>query len=70
MFHEIMDFYWHIINRLKSDIELKTRVQKMTDFWDIAPSSLVEVDRRFRGTYCLHRQCDEVLQFKTRIFSI
>jgi hypothetical protein len=26
----------------------------MTGFWDIAPCSLVEVDRRFRGVYCLH----------------
>jgi hypothetical protein len=25
-------------------------------FWDIAPCSLVEVDRRFRGTFCLHQQ--------------
>jgi hypothetical protein len=22
--------------------------------WDIAPCSVVEVDRRFRGAYCLH----------------
>jgi hypothetical protein len=27
---------------------------KLIDFWDIAPCSLVEVDRRFRGTYSLH----------------
>jgi hypothetical protein len=24
------------------------------EFWDIAPCSLVVVDRRFRGAYCLH----------------
>jgi hypothetical protein len=29
---------------------------KMTAFGDIAPCSLVEADRRFRGAYCLHRQ--------------
>jgi hypothetical protein len=29
---------------------------KMTVFWDIAPCSLVKVDRRFRGVYCLHHQ--------------
>jgi hypothetical protein len=29
---------------------------KMTAFWDIAPCSLVEVGRRFRGVYCLHHQ--------------
>jgi hypothetical protein len=27
---------------------------KMTFFWDIAPCSLAEIDRRFRGSYCLH----------------
>jgi hypothetical protein len=32
---------------------------KMTAFWDIAPRSLVEVNRRFRGAYCLHHQGDE-----------
>jgi hypothetical protein len=26
---------------------------KMTAFWDILPCSLVEVDLRFRGAYCL-----------------
>jgi hypothetical protein len=29
---------------------------KMTAFWDIAPCSLAEVDRRFRGAYCLRYQ--------------
>jgi hypothetical protein len=24
--------------------------------WDVAPCSHVEVDRRFRGAYCLHHQ--------------
>jgi hypothetical protein len=28
-------------------------------FWDIAPCSHVEVDRRFRGAYCLHHQDDQ-----------
>jgi hypothetical protein len=32
---------------------------KVAIFWDIAPSSLVEIDRRFRGAYCLHRQGDQ-----------
>jgi hypothetical protein len=31
---------------------------KMTLFWDVAPCSLVETDRRFRGTCCLHHQDD------------
>jgi hypothetical protein len=30
----------------------------MSIFWDVAPCSLVEIDRRFRGAYCLHHQGD------------
>jgi hypothetical protein len=29
---------------------------KMAVFWVVAPCSLVEVYRRFRGTCCLHHQ--------------
>jgi hypothetical protein len=29
-------------------------------FWDMAPCSLVEVDRRFRGSYCLHHKGDRL----------
>jgi hypothetical protein len=29
---------------------------KMAVFWDAAPCSLIEVDRRFRGAYCLYHQ--------------
>jgi hypothetical protein len=32
-----------------------TRI-KTTVFWDVAPCSLVETDRRFRGAFCLHHQ--------------
>jgi hypothetical protein len=28
----------------------------MTAFWDTEPRCLIEVDRRFKGAYCLHRQ--------------
>jgi hypothetical protein len=31
---------------------------KVTAFWDIAPCSLVGVDRLFKGTYCHHHQGD------------
>jgi hypothetical protein len=27
---------------------------KMIVLWDVAPCSLVQIDRRFRGVYCLH----------------
>jgi hypothetical protein len=33
----------------------------MAVFWDVAPYSLVEIDRRFRCAYCLHHQVDEAL---------
>jgi hypothetical protein len=28
----------------------------MAVFWEVAPCSLVQIYRRFRGTYCLHHQ--------------
>jgi hypothetical protein len=34
---------------------------KITDFWYIAPCSLVEVDRRFRDAYCSHHQDNSCL---------
>jgi hypothetical protein len=30
----------------------------MTAFWGIASRNLAEVDRRFRGAYCLQRRPD------------
>jgi hypothetical protein len=35
----------------------------MTAFWDTAPFSLVEVDRRFRGAYSLHHQDETSVNF-------
>jgi hypothetical protein len=32
---------------------------QITAFWDIAPCSLVEVDRRFRGAYGLYDQVSD-----------
>jgi hypothetical protein len=34
----------------------------MTVFWDVAPWSLVEVFRRFRGACCLHHQGDLMME--------
>jgi hypothetical protein len=34
----------------------------MAVFWDVAPCSLVDIDRRFRGDYCFHYQGDEALR--------
>jgi hypothetical protein len=38
---------------------------KIRAFWDIQPCSLLGVDRRFRGVYCLHHQSDEILLVRT-----
>jgi hypothetical protein len=32
---------------------------KVAVFWYVAPYSLAEIDRRFRGAYCLHHQGDK-----------
>jgi hypothetical protein len=34
----------------------------MAVFWHVAPCSLLETDRRFRGTYCFNDQGDELQQ--------
>jgi hypothetical protein len=34
----------------------------MTDFWDTAVCSLIEVDQRFRGAYCVNHQGDALKQ--------
>jgi hypothetical protein len=44
-------------NLLKTVPELN-----MTDFWYIAPCSLVEVDRRFRGANCSHHKGPKVAE--------
>jgi hypothetical protein len=43
----------------KSSLELKKSDSKYEDNSFVAYlPSLVEVERRFRDTYCLHNQCD------------
>jgi hypothetical protein len=32
---------------------------KMAVLWNVEPCSLVEVHRRFRGTYCIYHQGDD-----------
>jgi hypothetical protein len=34
---------------------------KFRVFWDVVPCSHVEVDRSFRGAYCLHHQGEEFI---------
>jgi hypothetical protein len=38
---------------------------KLTAFWNIASSSLVGVDRHFRGAYCLHHVCLKMETIRT-----
>jgi hypothetical protein len=38
---------------------LTEAIMKMMAFWDIALCGLFEVNRRFRGAYCLHHQGDD-----------
>jgi hypothetical protein len=49
-FKTLREIEQHLKRLLLSEIENKP---KFTALWDIAPCSLVEVDRRFRGAYCL-----------------
>jgi hypothetical protein len=34
-------------------------VLRIIAFWDIAPSIIIEADRRFRVVYCLHNQGED-----------
>jgi hypothetical protein len=46
---------WNLISE-KAETRLRVKFKVL---WDIAPCSHVEVDRRVRGTYCLHHQGDD-----------
>jgi hypothetical protein len=39
---------------------------EVTASWEIAPRSLVEVDRRFTGAYCLHHQGESSVYFNLK----
>jgi hypothetical protein len=41
---------------------------KMTTFWDMESYSLVEVDRRFRGTYSRHQGTSEQYSLLTTLY--
>jgi hypothetical protein len=45
-------YYLHLV---KFHILMATSM-KIKAYWDVAPCSLVEVDRRFSSVYCLHHQ--------------
>jgi hypothetical protein len=60
MLHEIPRLLWdpkaHNHVRLQA---LMATSMKVAVSWDVTPCSLVEIDRQFRGAYCLHHQDNE-----------
>jgi hypothetical protein len=55
-----------IIERVKngkSKVSLKFRIS-----WNVAPCRHVEVDRRFRGAYCLHHPSEKSVNFNVTIW--
>jgi hypothetical protein len=44
---------------LTADLSLWERTVQADFFWDVGPCSLVKINRRFRGVYCLHVQYDK-----------
>jgi hypothetical protein len=45
-------------NLVRFQVLIATTVKMTRTLWDRAQCSLVQVDRRFRGAYCLHNQGD------------
>jgi hypothetical protein len=51
------EFFESIIRYTYMTFQVLTAASVNTaEFWDIAPCTLVTVDRRFRSAYCLHHQ--------------
>jgi hypothetical protein len=46
---------------------LTAAIMKLIVFWDVAPYSLVEIVRRFRGAYCLHYQGEKYIAIESEI---
>jgi hypothetical protein len=42
-----------------SYFEIEREHEDMAIIWEVAPCSLIDTDRRFRGTYCLHYSPDD-----------
>jgi hypothetical protein len=47
--------WWCLVAFVRFQV-LMAASMKFRVFWDVAPCSLVGVDRRFRDAYCLHQQ--------------
>jgi hypothetical protein len=61
-----LNYYYYYYYYLRVQV-LTAGSMKMTAFWDIASCILIEVDRRFRGFYCVCHQGDEVRTFETSV---
>jgi hypothetical protein len=51
--------FHNLRENLKTHPLITSLILKFRVFWDVAPCSYVEVDRRFRGTYCIHHLGDD-----------
>jgi hypothetical protein len=58
-FHIVIGTKWISVYKRFQVQVLKAVVMKFRVFWEVAPFSHVEGDRRFRGAFCLHHQGDE-----------
>jgi hypothetical protein len=47
------------LQTFKSLTQNNTRPLKFKVFWDMAPCAHIEVERYFRGAYCLHHHPDD-----------
>jgi hypothetical protein len=52
--HGVSWLKWRKLVRVRSQVFAEASKKTTTVFWYIASCSLVEVDRRFSDTYCLH----------------
>jgi hypothetical protein len=43
------------------------KTMKISVLWDVAPCCLVDIDRRFRGAYCLHYKGEAVSSSETSV---
>jgi hypothetical protein len=48
-------------SRMTFEVHTATSTET-TVLWDVAPRSLVLIDRRFREAYCLHYQGDRLIR--------
>jgi hypothetical protein len=69
----IYTIYWilklNVFILVRFDV-LTVAIMKLTVFWDIAQCSLVEVDRHFRGAYCLNHPRDYTALYPRRLSSL